>query len=336
MFSFGIFGGAGVGGAEALILLVLALILEAVIGTAPALFRNIPHPIAALGQLIALFDERLNRESRSEAARLIRGLVVVVVVILVAITAAWVVLFLAGALPFGWVLEVLAIAVLVAQRGLFDHVKAVRQALGEGGVEAGRQAVRHIVGRDPESLDEHGVARAAIESCAENFNDGVVAPVFWYILLGLPGLMIYKAVNTMDSMIGHTSARYRAFGMAAAKLDDALSYIPARISAALIAMAALFVPTADAKGAIAVIKRDAAKHRSPNAGWPEAAMAGALDLALAGPRRYGDEAANDPWIGDGRAQANRQDIRRALYLYAVSCLINAGLITALILAMLTG
>ncbi|MCH7485506.1 MAG: cobalamin biosynthesis protein, partial [Proteobacteria bacterium] len=157
-----------------------------------------------------------------------------------------------------------------------------------------------------------GVARAALESLAENFCDGLVAPVFWYVLFGFPGLLVYKAVNTMDSMIGHTSARYRAFGMAAAKLDDALSYIPARISAGLIAMAALFVPTANAGRAIAVIKRDAGKHRSPNAGWPEAAMAGALDLALAGPRRYGGEVVGDPWIGDGRAQANRQDIRRAL------------------------
>ncbi len=192
------------------------------------------------------------------------------------------------------------------------------------------------VGRDVKGLDEHGVCRAAIESCAENFNDGVLAPVFWYVVggvvgAGLPALMIYKAVNTMDSMIGFTTPRHRDFGMAAARLDDALNFIPARISGHVIALAALFVPTANPARAFKVMMSDAGKHRSLNAGWPEGAMAGALDLALGGPRSYEGQVVPDPWIGGGRARANDGDIRRALYIFAVACLINAGLVAGLIL-----
>jgi len=224
---------------------------------------------------------------------------------------------------------------LLAQRELFDRVRAVGRALAGDGLAAGRRAVAHLVGRDPERLDEFGVSRAAIESLAENFSDAVVAPVFWYAVLGLPGLMIHKAVNTMDSMIGHRSERYRAFGFVAARLDDVLNLIPARLSALFIAAAAFVVPSARPGRAFAVAVRDAGKHRSPNAGWPEGAMAGALGLALAGPRVYADYSVNDPWIGDGRAMAGPRDIRRALYVYAAACLINAGFV-ATILVMRTG
>ena len=175
---------------------------------------------------------------------------------------------------------------LVAQRSLYDHVAAVALALDRGGLAAGREAVRHIVGRDPSRLDAHGVARAAIESLAENFSDGVVAPVFWYLLLGLPGLFAYKMANTLDSMIGHKTPHYLAFGWAAARFDDLANLAPARISGVLIAAAAVFAEKGRPGRALAIMLRDGAKHRSPNAGWPEGAMAGALDLALAGPRHY--------------------------------------------------
>jgi adenosylcobinamide-phosphate synthase len=208
-------------------------------------------------------------------------------------------------------------------------VRAVALALDREGIEAGRRAVAHIVGRDPAQLDEHGVARAAIESLAENFGDAVVAPVFWYVLFGMPGLIIYKAANTMDSMIGHLTPQYRAFGMAAARFDDALNFIPARLAGILIVLAAFFAPKASPWGAFKTMIRDAGKHRSVNAGWPEGAMAGALGLALAGPRRYSQHVVNDPWVGDGRARATVLDIRRGLYVYAVACLINALMIATL-------
>jgi adenosylcobinamide-phosphate synthase len=189
--------------------------------------------------------------------------------------------------------------------------------------------VRHIVGRDPMSLDEHGVARAAIESLAENFSDGVVAPVLWTILFGLPGLFVYKTANTLDSMIGHLSPRYRSFGWAAARLDDVLNLAPARLAALLIAAAALVTPQTSSGAALRIMLRDAGKHRSPNAGWPEAAMAGALGLALAGPRRYAERVVADPWIGDGRARAVPTDMFRALLIYVVACALQGGAVVVL-------
>jgi adenosylcobinamide-phosphate synthase len=203
------------------------------------------------------------------------------------------------------------------------------------GLEAGRKAVAHIVGRDVRRLDAHGVARAAIESCAENYSDAVVAPTFWYVLFGFPGLLVYKAVNTTDSMIGYRSPRYRAFGMAAARTDDAANFLPARLAGVFLCTAALFVPTARPVAGLRTMLRDAGNHRSVNAGWPEGAAAGALGLALAGPRTYTDSVIDDAWIGDGRAKATPRDIDRALYLYAVACLINAFVVAGLVTARLS-
>jgi len=226
----------------------------------------------------------------------------------------------------GGLVEALAIGILVAQRSLFQHVAAVAAALVSGGLPAGRSAVGHIVGRDPMQLDLHGVARAAIESLAENFSDGVVAPVFWYLVLGLPGLFAYKMANTLDSMIGHRSARYRSFGWAAARFDDLLNLVPAPLSGLLLTGAALFGGEAIPLRAFAVMLRDGRKHHSVNAGWPEAAMAGALGLALAGPRIYAEDEVRDPWLGDGTPDAAPADIISALRLYTLACLLLAGLI----------
>jgi adenosylcobinamide-phosphate synthase len=226
----------------------------------------------------------------------------------------------------GAAIEALAIGVLLSQRSLFQHVAAVAAALQWGGLPAGREAVRHIVGRDPRSLEAHGVARAAIESLAENFSDGVVAPIFWYLLFGLPGLFAYKMASTLDSMIGHRTERYRAFGWAAARFDDLLNLVPAPLSGLLLVVAALFAGDAQAGPALRIMLRDARKHHSPNAGWPEAAMAGALGLALAGPRQYAEGRVEDPWLGDGTPLARPADIIRALRLYAYACLLLTGAI----------
>ncbi len=317
---------------DPLLLLVAGLAIDAVFGEMPFLFRHIPHPVVLVGRAVAFFDRKLNRDIRSEAARRARGVLTVVVLVGGAAAAGYVVQWLCRRSLAGNLVEILLIAVLVAQRSLYEHVTAVGVALAKGGVPAGREAVRRIVGRDPASLDRHGVARAAIESLAENFSDGVVAPVFWYLVLGLPGLFAYKTANTLDSMIGHRTPHYRAFGWAAARFDDVLNLAPARLGGLLLAAAALFARDARPDRAVWVMLRDARKHRSLNAGWPEGAMAGALGLALAGPRRYAEGVVSDPWIGDGTARAGVGDIARALRLFTLACLIQGGLVLGLFLA----
>ena len=261
-----------------------------------------------------------------------RGGFVVIVVTGLAALAGWLLLSWTRSLTWGWAIEVLAIAIMLAQRSLYDHVAAVRRALDRGGLAAGRDAVRHIVGRDPESLDAHGVARAAIESLAENFSDGVAAPVFWYVIAGLPGLFACKAINTLDSMLGHRTPRHRAFGWAAARLDDLVNLPASRLTALLIVAAAAATPGASAANAWRAVIRDAPRHRSLNAGYPEAAMAGALGLALAGPRVYGGVEVEDAVMGDGRRDATVADIRAALRLYrrADAMLIALAAVAALL------
>jgi len=317
---------------DPLLLLLAALALDMVVGDLPGLFRFVPHPVALVGRAVAWLDRRLNRERRGARTRRVRGMLAVALLVLVAAGLGTALSLALRGPRFGWVVELALVTILLAQRSLFEHVAAVGSALAEGGIVRGRDAVRHIVGRDPQSLDEHGVARAAIESLAENFSDGVVAPVLYYALLGLPGLFVYKTVNTLDSMIGHKTPRYLEFGWAAARLDDLLNLVPARLSGLLLALAALVAPEAHAKPAFRIMLRDAGKHRSPNAGWPEAATAGALDLALAGPRRYHGEVVNDPWLGDGRARATIADISRALRLYVIACLLQASAVLAVFLA----
>jgi adenosylcobinamide-phosphate synthase len=308
---------------DRLVILVLALGLDWLIGDLPWLFRLVPHPIVLIGRAIALFDRRLNRETRDSATRRVRGVITLAALVLAAAGVGVALsLFAAHLGRWGWLVELAAVAVLVAQRSLHDHVARVMRALEQDGLAAGRAAVSHIVGRDPASLDAHGVARAGIESLAENFSDGVVAPVLFYLVAGLPGLLVYKTVNTLDSMIGHKTPRHLAFGWASARTDDLLNLVPARLAGLLVGLAALFVPRGTPVKAVRTMLRDAGKHRSPNAGWPEAAMAGALDLALAGPRRYGDVTVTDPWLGTGRARATAADMRAALRLFRIACLIE--------------
>ena len=299
-------------------------------GDPPALYRRVPHPVAVVGKGIAFLDSRLNDETLSDAHRLVLGGAVVLLVTAAAAGAGALVHALASAVPVtpaGAVIEAVAASILVAYRGLRDHVHEVVRGLDTGIVEA-RAAVAHLVGRDPASLDGPGVARAAVESLAENFADGVVAPLFWYVLLGFPGLFGYKAINTLDSMIGHRDARYRWFGRVAARVDDAVNWVPARLAAALLAGAALALPGASAGGAVRAAFRDAGGHRSVNAGWPEAAMAGALGFAIAGPRRYGGRTVEDAWMGDGRRDLGAEDLRAALRHYAVATALLAALLAA--------
>ena len=318
--------------ATTLLLAASALLAEALLGYPGALFRAIRHPVVWVGALLAWLDRALNRAAAPAGAR--RALGVATVLVLLAASAGPAALTQSAALA--WLPRPAAVAVLallasslLAQRSLFVHVRAVAEGLERDGLAGGRAAVSQIVGRNPETLDEAGVVRAAIESLAENFSDGVVAPALWCALLGLPGIAAYKAVNTADSMIGHRTPRHEAFGWAAARLDDGVNLPASRLAAVWIALAAAALPGASPAGAWGAVWRDAAKHRSPNAGWPEAAMAGALGLRLAGPRVYGTTPVDDAWMGDGRAEATVADLRRALRLYQTACLIELAVVAAL-------
>jgi adenosylcobinamide-phosphate synthase len=314
-----------------LVVALVALASDAAFGYPPALFKRIGHPVTWMGALIARFEQRLNRLDRPFATRRRRGVGALILQIMAVTGAALAIEFalqsilgVAALMPAG----VLA-GSLIAQKSLAEHVARVADGL-DTGLEQGREAVSQIVGRDPQTLDEAGVARAAIESLAENFSDGIVAPTFYTALAGLAGGALYKAVNTADSMIGHRSPRYEAYGWGAARLDDLVNLPASRLSALFIILGAVLVPGADPAAAFRAVGRDARHHRSPNAGWPEAAMAGALGLRLAGPRVYGGVPVADHWMGEGRAEAGPADIRQALRLYRVACGMQAALVAALL------
>jgi adenosylcobinamide-phosphate synthase len=309
-------------------LALAAAVLEALIGYPAPLYRAIGHPVTWMGRWLAGVEARLNRADASFAARRAAGVVALGLylapVALVALAATRLCLS-GGALGFA-ALACLA-ASLPAQRSLGSHVSAVADGL-DASLDEGRKAVAKIVGRNPDVLDEAGVARAAIESLAENFSDGVVAPILWIALGGLVGGALLKAINTADSMIGHKNDRYAAFGWAAARLDDLVNLPASRLAALWLVLAAVLTPGASAQEAARAVWRDATRHRSPNAGWPEAAMAGALGLKLAGPRVYGETLVDDAFMGEGRREATAADIRRALRLYRWACVIQAAALAA--------
>ena len=313
------------------VILVLAILIDAAVGDPEWLYRRLPHPVTWCGLLIDRLERGLNRARHSDSLRRMCGCVALLLVVVAAGGTGWMLARVFATVPGGIVVEAVAVSVMLAQNSLYRHVAAVRTALLEQGVAPARAAVAHIVGRDPESLDEAGVCRAAIESLGENFADGVVAPALWYLVFGLPGLFACKALNTADSMIGHRTDRYRAFGWAAARLDDAVNLVPARLAAIAIVIASLPVAGARPLAAIRAALRDAGRHRSVNAGWPEAAMAGALSLRLAGPRRYGSRTVPDHWMGDGRAVATPADIAAALRLYCAACAVNVAVVAILAL-----
>jgi adenosylcobinamide-phosphate synthase len=312
--------------------LAVALATEGVVGYPDALFRTIRHPVVWIGALIGWLDRTLNRDTLSPALR--RGNGALALALVLAASAMPCALFQSVAGWPGAVFGGLLASSLIAQRSLFVHVAAVAGGLEKQGLDGGRRAVAMIVGRNPRTLDEAGVSRAAIESLAENFSDGVVAPAFWCGLLGLPGIAAYKAVNTADSMIGHRTPRHAAFGWAAARLDDIVNLPASRLAAFWLIAAAALTRDADPKAAARAVWRDAGKHRSPNAGWPEAAMAGALGLRLAGPRIYGTTLVRDSWMGDGRPDAGASDIRRALALYRRACWLQGAAVALICAALL--
>ncbi len=320
-----------------LALLFLALLIDKAIGDPPRLWARVPHPVVLFGKAVAAADRRLNVPGLSPAAAQSRGFLAAVLLTVLALACGVLVsAVFSGLWLLGMVMEVAVVAVLLAQKSLADHVGAVADALTEEGLAGGRQAVSLIVGRDPQVLDGPAISRAAIESLAENYSDGVVAPAFWYVLLGLPGIFAYKMINTADSMVGHKSEKYLNFGWASARWDDLVNLIPARLSAVFIALGAWTAESAAAmKRSLRTARVDHGKHRSPNSGWPEAAMAGAIDLQLAGPRIYNGVLVNEEMLNiGGRRNATPGDIDRALNVFAHACNWFAGLTCGLLVLLL--
>ncbi len=277
-------------------ILISAMLLDAAFGEPKLIWDRLPHPAVLMGRLVSTMDRRFNRGQDLRQ----RGVLVALALVTIGFCIGW----LIHVLPDHGLVEALTVAVLLAQKSLVEHVRAVATALRRS-VAEGRQNVAMIVGRDTDQMTGPDIARAAIESAAENLSDGVVAPIFWYLVAGLPGLVVYKLVNTADSMIGHMTLRYREFGWAAARLDDVLNLVPARLTALLIALTHGWVDPAP-------ILRDAPKHRSPNAGWPESALAPVLNVALSGPRSYHGARKDYPWVWpEGRRDPGPDDIDAA-------------------------
>lgn len=282
-----------------------AAALEAAVGYPNALHRRLPHPVVWIGGLISALEAGLNHSGFSQVTRHLLGIATLAIIVCVSAMAGWLVTCVGGP----WAIVLIGTLGL-AQRSLFDHVRAVARPLAAGDLDSARISVGHIVGRDVARLSESDIATAAIESLAESFCDGVVAPLFWFVIAGLPGLFVYKAVNTADSLIGHREPRWRSFGWASARFDDLLNLIPARLAGVVIAVAG--------RAGWRVMLRDAGKHASPNAGWPEAAMAGALGVQLGGPAWYDGALSQRPVLGEGKA-ATPADLARALRIYLLSC-----------------
>lgn len=294
----------------------LALAIERLAGYPPVLQRLLGHPVEWMGRVLTLLEKWLYKPGLPPHRMKERGILTLAALIAVFALPAWLLSWLLGHWSYGWIINALIATPFLAQKSLRDHVADVEDGLRQS-LPAARAAVSKIVGRDPEKLDESGIVRAALESLAENSADGVIAPLFWYIVAGLPGIVAYKAINTADSMIGHKSERYLHFGWAAARLDDLVNLPASRLSGLLFAVAAALDHREDGRNALRAMWRDASKHQSPNAGWPESALAGALAISLGGPRSYENHLVDLATMGDGRKDLHVDDIGRGLTLYGV-------------------
>lgn len=313
--------------------LFCAIILDMIVGDPDWLWRKYTHPIVWFGRATGYADDKFNSISLTNHQRKVKGVIALVLLVSVAIVLGCLSMVILSYIGFlGQVVEIVIVAIFIAQKSMADHVGQVIKPLKYGDIDGARTAVSMIVGRDTKQLDESSISRATIESMSENFSDGVVAPVFWFAILGLPGLFAYKMINTGDSMIGHMTEKYQDFGWASARLDDLMNWIPARISALFI-LGACFISRGcrGAMNAARVILQDAKQHRSPNAGWPESAMAGALNIALAGPRTYAEYKVDDAYMNEsGRKMLTFNDVQQAEIVFWTACLIEAFVILIVI------
>ena len=295
----------------------LALLIERLFGYPKPLHDKIGHPVEWIGTILAKLETLLYDPDAESLQSRLRGLAALLALLLIVTIPSVLIASFLSTFKFGWIIEALLATAFIAQHSLYEHVSAVGKGLDTSLTE-GRKAVAKIVGRDPAGLDESGVVKGALESLAENTSDGIVAPILWYALLGLPGIVVYKAINTADSMIGHKSERYIYFGWAAARLDDLINLPASRLTGLLFAAAAAWNDKERGKIAVQAMLRDASKHQSPNAGWPESALSASLGVKFGGPRSYDGSRVNLPWMGEGREILNRDDIRKGLRLYGTA------------------
>jgi len=315
------------------VLAFAATLLERFIGYPRPVLDAVGHPVMWMGKLIERLERSANNLTLGAVRRRRNGFVMLAILLAATAFVSLSIVLVLRDVPFGWAIEIFLASTLIAQKELGHAVKAVADGLRES-LTQGRHAVSHIVGRDPETLDEDGVARAAVESLAENTSDGIIAPIFYLLFFGLPGVALYKAINTADSMVGHKNERFMDFGYASAKLDDIVNFIPARLAAAIFALTARFTPDMDGKAAWRSARRDAKEHRSPNAGWPEAAMGGAIGVKLGGARDYDGETVELATMGEGKDLVDATDIDRALRLYGLG--LTMTLATLFVLAIVFG
>ncbi|MEP3621524.1 MAG: adenosylcobinamide-phosphate synthase CbiB [Lentilitoribacter sp.] len=316
-----------------LLILVLAIVLDMLVGDPDWIWRKVPHPVVWFGQVISTLDRYLNRIRDNRQTRKKFGMLAVFIMLTIAMVIGVLFSYIFGHLGLiGFAIEIVIVAILIAQKSMSDHIKNIITPLSSGDIEGARYAVSMIVGRQTSEMNASDVTRSSIESLAENFSDGVVAPVFWYALFGLPGILMYKMLNTADSMIGHKTVEYEDFGWASAKLDDLANWLPARLSALLIAVAALIsIGLKSFKDAIWTVSNNASLHRSPNAGWPETAMAGALGIVLSGPRSYGDKVTHEPYLNPtGRLELTHLDLEKSCKLFWLSCILEAVFIVVIL------
>jgi len=311
----------------------VALIIDRLVGWPDWLGKAFGHPVIWQGKLIEIMEKRFNQSGFSGKARRLSGLFMLVVLVAATLVISMLIVWALALFPYGWLVEALFASVFLAHRALSQAVKKVADAL-DISLDGARAAVSHIVGRDTGKLNEEEVVRAAIESLAENSSDGIIAPLFWLALFGLPGIAVYKAINTADSMVGHKNSRFADFGRASARLDDLVNWIPARLSALLYALASFFLPKASPMKSFYVALRDAPNHVSPNAGWPEASLAGALDFSLGGKRAYGGKMLDLAPMGNGKRELEADDIRRAVKLFAAMTLVAMIIVAVLALIQL--
>jgi adenosylcobinamide-phosphate synthase len=339
MFLFGI--NSANAAFDPLILLLLALFVDSVTGGFVNAQRLAWHPVNLATNWIRWCDRKLNRPHRPEMDRAMRGLAITLILVAAAAGFAWFVAWATQNIPLMWIFETALILMLIDQRGVHARVRRVAAAIAANDGERARTALEPLAPGRTARMDIHAVARTGIEACGRALARGVAAPVFWYVLFGFPGLLVFKLLSVMDEVVGHRTALHRAFGFTAARTNEILLYVPARLGGILVVLACLFVPTTSPKAALATMLRDAGKFRSTNFGWPIGAMAGALGVSLGGPRGIGggisggeqgssEAPANEPWLGAGSARSSGLDIRRGLYLFAVACLINGFWLAALI------
>lgn len=318
-------------GANVVVLMLAAILFDALLGEWPWIARWLPTPRRLADGLVTLIAPRLDRRHRAPTVRMMRGALLVLVVVVLAGGAGWAIQTVARAHPLGWLVEFLILLSIISQRGPIDALIRTWRSLDRQTLEEARTTLRDITGRPADHLDNHGVVRRTVEFAGRAFCGRVVAPLFWYALAGLPGLLIQTAVDITDIRIGSRTEHGTRFGLTAARLNDVLTMIPARLAGLMVALAAPFVPTARPGGALAALTREPGKSPSAAAGWPQAALAGALDLSLGGPDRIAGELVKLPWIGNGRARATTRDMRRAAWMLGVACVLNAILVAGLVL-----